>query len=102
MTRYLVVLVGLAALFVCDSAHAQRIKFPNLLPFRQQRKVEPIPLTDQTPPKGMLGWPKINLMPQAGKHTVVEKLQSNSQELEQLYLQESTQMFSQKNQDPHR
>jgi len=78
MTRCLFILIGLIIAFSSDAAYAQRIKFPNLLPFRQQHKVEPVPLTDQPASRPLLSLPRFQLNPAPSMGTALERLQSHT------------------------
>ncbi len=78
--------MGLVASLICfwsvsfvPSADAQNLKFPQLIPFRQNQPVKPVPLTDSKPP---VSGPMSKLFrpePKAAE-TALERFQANSKQ----------------------
>jgi len=81
ITSFSCFILGSCTLFFDSNLVAQQFKFSNLIPFRQQQTVEPIPLTDSQP-KSFLQIPKINLFPQKSgdEVTILERIQLDSQQ----------------------
>lgn len=96
-----IVVVLLLTFVQIESANAQGLKIPSLVPFKKNHTpVEPIPLTDQSKANGLFKFPKFNLMPQQqpGQMTMLERVQMNSNNFFRNTGQSVSQFFENANQ----